>query len=54
MRDLCDAQIKEKKAICEVPMFSTGFVSVTLKSAGGFRPVFNLKNLNKFIRAEHF
>ena len=47
----------EKKAITMVQPGQGGFVSqifLVPKKDGGFRPVINLKALNKFIAEEHF
>ena len=52
-RALCDSQIKElldKNAIIEIPLAEQGFISnlfIIYKSSGGFRLIFNLKELNK-------
>ncbi|KAI9565203.1 reverse transcriptase [Daphnia sinensis] len=60
MQALCDKEVMdllEKQAISEVVDRSPGFVSslfVIPKKSGGFRPIINLKPLNKFVRYEHF
>ena len=58
--DICDKEVKsllEKGAIEPVNDSSIGFISglfVIPKRSGGFRPIVNLKGLNKFIKTEHF
>lgn len=61
MLKVCDLEVKEllkKRAVVEVTgTNSDGFVCalfVIPKKAGGFRPIVNLKPLNKFIKYEHF
>ncbi len=60
MQNVCDkevADLLEKHAIVEVLDGSWGFLSslfVIPKKSGGFRPIVNLKPLNKFIQYEHF
>ncbi|KZS08158.1 Uncharacterized protein APZ42_027944 [Daphnia magna] len=47
----------EKKTIEPVEASTEGFVSglfVIPKRSGGFRPIVNLKKLNKFVKLEHF
>ena len=58
--DICDKEVKsllEKGAIEPVSDSSIGFISdlfVIPKRSGGFRPIVNLKGLNKFIKTERF
>jgi hypothetical protein len=61
MSAVCDAEVREllsKRAISEVTDGSSGFVCsffcIKKKQAGQFRPIVNLKPLNKFIRYQHF
>ncbi len=60
MRAVCDQEVADllfKEAIREVTDGSDGFVSslfVIPKKSGGFRPIVNLKGLNRFVRYEHF
>lgn len=60
MGAICDQEVKElltKGAIIEISDESEGFVCslfVIPKRMGGFRPIVNLKPLNKFIEYEHF
>ena len=58
---VCDAEVREllsKRVISEVTDGSSGFVCsffcIKKKQAGQFRPIVNLKPLNKFIRYQHF
>jgi hypothetical protein len=60
MKAICDAEVASllsKGAIEEIPFESSCFVSgifVIPKSSGGFRPIINLKSLNKFVEHLHF
>ncbi len=60
MEAVCDREVEEllaKKAVIEIEDDSKGFLSalfVVPKKSGGFRPIVNLKALNKFVRYEHF
>jgi hypothetical protein len=61
MSAVCDAEVREllsKRAISEVTDGSPGFVCsffcIKKKQPGQFRPIVNLKPLNKFIRYQHF
>jgi hypothetical protein len=60
MVKICDKEVEDlirKRAITEVVDGSEGFVCslfVIPKKSGGFRPIINLKPLNRFIRYEHF
>ena len=60
MRAICDAEVKSlllKRAIENIPMEDKCFVSgifVISKSSGGFRPIVNLKGLNRFVDHYHF
>ncbi len=60
MRAICDAEVKSlllKRAIEKIPMEEKCFVSgifVIHKSSGGFRPIVNLKGLNRFVDHFHF
>ncbi len=60
MVTICDKEVEDliwKRAITEVADCSEGFVCslfVIPKKSGGFRPIINLKPLNRFIRYEHF
>jgi hypothetical protein len=61
MAEVCDKEVKDllaKRAIAEVTDDSAGFVCsffcIKKKQAGQFRPIVNLKPLNKFIRYQHF
>ena len=60
MEAVCDQEVKDlvlKGAIKEIIDDSEGFICslfVIPKDIGGFRPIVNLKPLNKFIRYEHF
>lgn len=61
MSAVCDAEVREllsKRAISEVTDGSSGFVCsffcIKKKQPGQFRPIVNLKPLNKFIRYQHF
>ncbi len=57
---VCDQEVRDlilKKAVREIVDGSEGFVCslfVIPKKTGGFRPIVNLKPLNKFIKYEHF
>jgi hypothetical protein len=58
--EICDREVKsllEKGAIEKIATSTEGFISglfVIPKRSGGFRPIVNLKSLNKFVRPEHF
>jgi hypothetical protein len=58
--EICDREVKsllEKGAIEQIATSTEGFISglfVIPKRSGGFRPIVNLKSLNKFVRPEHF
>ncbi|KZR97418.1 Uncharacterized protein APZ42_007730, partial [Daphnia magna] len=60
MQAVCDAEVAnllDKKAISEIAGDSIGFVCSFFcvpKKTGGFRPIVNLKPVNKFINYEHF
>ena len=60
MQAVCDSEVSNlllKKAITEVTDGSKGFVCSFLcvpKKSEGFRPIVNLKPLNKYIECEHF
>ncbi|KZS20378.1 Uncharacterized protein APZ42_012950 [Daphnia magna] len=61
MTAICDKQVNEllsKQAINEVMDGSDGFVCsffcIKKKQAGKFRPIVNLKPLNRFIKYQHF
>lgn len=57
---ICDQEVRDlilKKTVREIVDGSEGFVwslFVIPKKTGGFRPIVNLKPLNKFIKYEHF
>ncbi|KZS19016.1 Uncharacterized protein APZ42_014682 [Daphnia magna] len=59
MRKICQAEISsliEKRAVTEIIDGTTGFVCSFFcipKKSGGYRPIVNLKPLNKFINFEH-
>ena len=59
-RKRCDIEVKEllvKEAIIEISEEDVVFLSkmfVIPKSSGGFRPVFNLRELNSFVDTHHF
>lgn len=58
--EICDREVKnllEKGAIEPIVSSTEGFISglfVIPKRSGGFRPIVNLKSLNKFVKPEHF
>lgn len=60
MKSVCDLEVQEllrKGPVKEVIDGSSGFVCalfVIPKKSGGFRPIVNLKPLNRFIRYEQF
>lgn len=61
MATVGDGEVKEllaKRAISELTDSSTGFVCsffcVKKKQSGAFRPIVNLKPLNRFIKYQHF
>ncbi|KZS19608.1 Uncharacterized protein APZ42_013881 [Daphnia magna] len=58
--EICDREVKnllEKGAIEPIVSSTEWFISglfVIPKRSGGFRPIVNLKSLNKFVKPEHF
>ena len=60
MKGICEAEVSSlmaKGAIERVPLGDLKFVSgifVIPKSSGGFRPIINLKGLNRFVEHLHF
>ncbi|KAI9565167.1 hypothetical protein GHT06_008943 [Daphnia sinensis] len=60
MKVICDAEVislLSKGAIDKIPLENSCFVSgifVIPKSSGGFRPIINLKSLNRFVEHLHF
>lgn len=60
MKAICDAEVTSllsKGAIENIPFKSSCFVSgifVIPKSSGGFRPIINLKSVDKFVEHVHF
>ncbi len=60
LMNICDEEVKallEKGAIEEISDSSQFFVSglfVIPKRTGGYRPIINLKYLNKFVQPQHF
>ena len=59
-QDLVSVEVQkmlEKQAISVVPPGQEGFISqifLVPKKDGGYRPVVNLKALNRFVAEEHF
>ena len=57
---ICDEEVKallDKKAIVEIPLSEQNCVSgifVIPKSSGGYRPITNLKLLNRSVKPQHF
>ena len=60
LESICDKEVQtllQKKAIEFVPYSDLCFVSglfVIPKRSGGYRPIVNMKSLNKFIEYQHF
>lgn len=60
MSEVCDLEVSSmlrKQAICCAEYFSDCFVSslfVACRKNRGCRPIIHFKNLNEFIRYEHF
>ncbi len=59
MANICDEEVRSlfSKGAVKIPEEKKGFVSgifVIPKNSGGFRPIINLKGLNKFVKHQHF